>query len=41
VHKLCEVEADLVLTKRRRRRHGSMVVHMSHDGALVGGEEDG
>jgi hypothetical protein len=36
----CEVKADLVHVKGRRKRQGE-VGHVGHDGVLVGGEEDG
>jgi hypothetical protein len=39
--RLSEVEADLALAKRRRKRHGSLVVHTRRGDALVGGEGDG
>jgi hypothetical protein len=38
VRRLCEVEADPTLVKRRRKRHGGMVVHASRGGALVSRE---
>jgi hypothetical protein len=40
MRRLCEVEADPALVKRRRKRHGGTVVHASRGGALVGGEGD-
>jgi hypothetical protein len=40
MRRLCEVEADPALAKRRRKRHGGKVVHTSRGGALVSGEGD-
>jgi hypothetical protein len=40
VQRPCEVKADLVHVKWRRKRKGE-VGHVGHGGVLVGGEEDG